>query len=61
MMILNENLNGYKIAVTSEKIDIGAYVGVRLAKKDAADMAFSMSAERARELLERLKEALGDE
>jgi len=61
MMILNENLNGYKIAVTSEKIDSGDYVGVRLTKKDAADMAFSMSTDRARELLERLKEALGNE
>ena len=61
MMILNENLNGYRIAVTSEKIDSGDYVAVRLIKKDAADMAFSMSTDRARELLERLKEALGDE
>ena len=61
MMILNENLNSYKIAVTSEKIDSGDYVSVRFTKKDAADMAFSMSTDRARELLERLKEALGDE
>lgn len=61
MMILNENLNSYKIAVTREKTDIGDYLAVRLTKKDAADMAFSMSKDRARELLERLKEALGDE
>ena len=61
MMILNENLNGYKIAVTSEKIDSGDYLAVRLTKKYAADMAFSMSTDRARELLERLKEVLGDE
>ena len=61
MMILNENLNSYKIAATREKSDIGDYLAVRFTKKYAADMAFSMSADRARELLERLKEALGDE
>ena len=61
MMILNENLNGYKIAVTSEKIDSGDYVGVRLTKKDAADMAFSMSTGQAKQMLESLKEALKDE
>lgn len=61
MMILNENLNKYRIAVTSKKIASGDYVAVRIIKKDVADMAFSMSTDRARELLERLKEALGDE
>ena len=60
MLILNEHLHSYDVNVDKNEAGTGRFITMSFFNR-AADLRFSMSTDRARELLERLKEALGDE